>query len=92
MAGQGFMLNSYDPWVANCDVNESQMTITWHVDDLKISHVDDEEVTKMIDWFKSIYGKVKVSCGKLHQYLGINMDFGEKSKLKMSMVPFLEKP
>ena len=84
MAEKGFILNPYDPCVANCDVNGSQMTITWHVDDLKISHIDAKEVTKRIDWFKSIYGKVKVSRGKLHQYLGMDMDFGEKGKLKMS--------
>ena len=65
--------------------------ITWHVDDLQIWHVDDKEDTKRIDWFKSIYGKVKVSWGKLHQYLGMDMDFGEKGKLKMSVVPFLKK-
>ena len=53
--------------------------------------MDDKEVTKRIEWFKSIYGKVKVSRGKLHQYLGMDMDFGEKGKLKMSMVPFLKK-
>ena len=91
MAEKGFILNPYDPCVANCDVNGSQMTITWHVDDLKISHVDGKDVTKRIDWFKSIYGKGKVSRGKLHQYLGMDMDFGEKGKLKMSMVPFLKK-
>ena len=91
MKEQGFILNPYDPCVANCDINGSQMTITWPVDDLKISHVDDKEVMKRIDWFKSIYCKVKVSWGKLHQYLGRDIDFGEKGKLKMSMVPFLKK-
>ena len=91
MERKGFTLNPYDPRVGNCDLNGSQMTITWHVDDLNISHVDGEEVTKMIGWFKSIYGKVKVSRGKLHQYLGMDMDFGEKGKLKMSMVTFPKK-
>ena len=31
------------------------------------------------------------SQGDTHQYLGMDMDFGEKGKLKMSMVPFLKK-
>ena len=32
-----------------------------------------------------------MSRGKLHQYLGMDMDFSEKGKLKMSKVPFLKK-
>ena len=67
------------------------MTITWHVDDLKISHVEAREVTKIIDWFKSISGKVRVSRGAVHDYLGMNLDFSDKGKVKISMVPFLKK-
>ena len=46
----GFKLNPYDhdPCVANMIVNGKQMTITWHVDNLKISHVDEMEVTQII--------------------------------------------
>ena len=36
----GFEVNPYNPCVTNKTVNESQMTVTWHVDDLKISNVD----------------------------------------------------
>ena len=28
------------------------MTVTWNVDDLKISHIDSREVTRIIKWFK----------------------------------------
>jgi hypothetical protein len=35
----GFEINPYDPCVANKMVNETQMTIRWHVDDLMISHL-----------------------------------------------------
>ena len=61
---QGFELNPYDPCVANKMINGKHMTITWHVDDLKISHVNAREVTKIIEWFKSIYGTVHASRGK----------------------------
>eukprot|EP00957_Ditylum_brightwellii_P032859 2491532-Ditylum_brightwellii.AAC.1 len=67
------------------------MTITWHVDDLKISHAEAAEVTKIIQWFESIYGNVRISRGKHHDYLGMNLDFSEKGKVKISMVPFLKK-
>ena len=49
----GFIINPYDFCVANKWINGKQMTIIWHVDDLKISHVDEKELTKIIDWLKS---------------------------------------
>jgi hypothetical protein len=42
----GFKLNPYDPCVANKMINGKQMTVCWHVDDLKVSHIDPSEVTK----------------------------------------------
>ena len=44
----GFEVNPYDPCVANKMVNGSQITVTWHVDDLKVSHKESTEVTKFI--------------------------------------------
>ena len=42
----GFKVNPHHPYVANVDINNSQMTVTWHVDDLKVSHKDPFEITK----------------------------------------------
>jgi hypothetical protein len=39
----GFKLNPYDPCVANKEVNGTQITVCWHVDDLKVSPVDPKE-------------------------------------------------
>jgi hypothetical protein len=41
----GFEINPYDWCVANKMMNGKQCTILWHVDDLKISHVDPNAVT-----------------------------------------------
>jgi hypothetical protein len=38
LIGIGFKLNQYDPCVANKMVNGHQLTVSWHVDDLKVSH------------------------------------------------------
>ena len=35
----GFIVNDYDPYVVNKIVSRTKMTVVWHVDDLKISHV-----------------------------------------------------
>jgi hypothetical protein len=36
----GFVINPYDPCIANKIVDGHQLTLRWHVDDLMISHVD----------------------------------------------------
>ena len=36
----GFEINPYDPCVANKTINGCQMTICWHVDDLKVRRGD----------------------------------------------------
>ena len=36
----GFELNPYDPCVANKIVDGAQLTVVWHVNDLKVSHMD----------------------------------------------------
>jgi hypothetical protein len=38
LIGYGFELNPYDPCVANKMVNGQQLTVSWHVDDMKMSH------------------------------------------------------
>lgn len=66
LVAQGFEVNPFNPCVVNKNINGYQMTICWHVDDLKISHKDEKEVTKIKEWLRSIYGNVTVSRGKKH--------------------------
>jgi hypothetical protein len=48
LMSQGFDINQYDPCVANKLVNGEQFKPTWHVNDIKMSHKDSNEVTKVI--------------------------------------------
>jgi hypothetical protein len=50
-----FILNPYDPCVANKIVNGKQMTVCWHVDNLKVSHMDPTKVTKFGQWLSDPY-------------------------------------
>ena len=36
----GFELNPYNPCVANKTINRKQLTLVWHVDDIKASHIE----------------------------------------------------
>ena len=73
----GFELNPYDPCVANKTVENLQLTVVWHVDDLKVSHALTKVVTRMANWLKKTYkqlfsdgsGKMKINRGKIHEYL-----------------------
>ena len=84
-----FEINPYDPCVANKMVNGSQMKVLWHVDDLKVYHNSEFDITRFADYLISIYGGMSSSRGKVHDYIGMNLDFSEKVKLQVSMIPYL---
>ena len=54
----GFVLNPYDPCVANKIVDGAQLTVVWHVDDLKVSHVDAGVVTRMSVLIQKTYKRM----------------------------------
>ena len=37
-----FVVNPYDIYVANRTINGHQQTVTWYVDDVKVSHISPE--------------------------------------------------
>ena len=84
----GFIANLYDDCVANKDVNGSQCTILWHVDDLKISHKDPRVVEDIVDKLNERYGKeapLVVNRGKVHDYLGMTIDYSTPGKAIIRM-------
>jgi hypothetical protein len=88
---EGYELNPYDPCVANKIVAGTQFTVTWHVDDLKLSHVSSDKVTNTIEWLKSIYGQdMRVSRGKKHDYLGMDLDYSNEGEVKITMINYLK--
>ena len=67
----GFTPNKYDDCVVNKTINGHQMTVVWHMDDLKVSHVDVEEVDKFFIQMEETFGTdapLSVSRGKIHDY------------------------
>jgi hypothetical protein len=87
---EGYEINPYDPCIANKIVVGTQFTVTWHVDDLKLSHVSSDEVTKTIEWLKSIYGQdMRVSRGRKHD-LGMDLDYSNDSEVKITMINYLK--
>ena len=53
-----FALNPYDPCVVNKMVNGEQLTICWHVDDLKSSHIDPKVNDEFLQWIEDMFGQL----------------------------------
>ncbi len=61
-------------------------------------HASNHVVEQTIEWlrrdYKSIFkdgsGKMKVSRGKVHKYLGMTLDFTTKGQVKISMVDYVK--
>jgi hypothetical protein len=96
----GFVLNPYDFYVANIIIDGKQCTIVWHVNDLKISHVNSKVVTTILNLLDGRYGQeivggkrapITVCRGKIHDYLGMTLDYSEKGVVKIVMVAYVKK-
>jgi hypothetical protein len=95
---KGFTVNPYDACVWNKDINGKQLTICFHVDDCKVSHVDPKVNDKTIAWLKKEYesvfedgtGKMKVARGKVHKYLGMTLDFRTPKLVKVTMLKYVD--
>ena len=71
----GFENNPYNSWVANKTINGEKMTVAWHVDDLKMSQKSLSVNTGIIGWPRGIYGELRISRGKKHEYLGMDLNY-----------------
>ena len=90
----GFVINPYAWCVANKMIDGKQCTILWHVDDLKISHVDPEAVTGIIELIDKEFGKegpITVTRGKVHDYLGMTLDYSIEGKVMIKMIDSVAK-
>ena len=65
--------------------------MTLHVDDLKASHKYPFLATNFATYLSLIYVKdIKVNRGKLHDYFGINLEYSEDGKVKISMITYVQ--
>jgi hypothetical protein len=89
----GIVANPYDTCVVNKMINGKQLTVAWHVDDLKVSHVDTPVVDNFIDMMEEEYGKeapLTQSRGKVHDYLGMTLDYSKPGQVTVDMVDYLK--
>ncbi len=95
----GFAINPHDDWcVANKLIDGKQCAILWHVDDLKISHVNAKVVTTILNLLDAKYGQesvggkraaLTINRGHLHDYLGMTLDYSEPVYAKLNIVYYV---
>jgi hypothetical protein len=94
----GFIINPYDPCVANKIIEGKQMTICFHVDDRKLSHCKKKVMDTMIEYLREEYesifedgtGAMTVSRGKVHKYLGMTLDYTVCGQVKITMFVYVD--
>jgi hypothetical protein len=75
-------------------IDGKQCMIVWHVDDLKISHINDKVNTIIINLIDDEFGNeapLTITRGKVHDYLRMTLDYSEKGKVKIKMLDYVER-
>ena len=93
LEAEDFIFNPYDPCVANRLKEGKQQTVRFHVDDLMSSHINTRINDEFAKWLQNkygTYGDVKVTRGKVHDYLGMILDFREDKKLIVDMTKYVK--
>ena len=68
-------------------INRKNMTVTWHVNNKKSSHVFFFQNTKSIAYLATIYGEgITVHQGKVYNYLGMDFTFATDGIAQVSMI------
>ena len=96
LEAEGFVINPCDICCAIKMVNGKQLTLLWHVDDIKASHVDPKVIDDFVEWCRKTYAadgitELKPSRGKVHDYLGMILDFSVKGKVVIQMKDYIKK-
>jgi hypothetical protein len=91
----GYEPNCYDDRCTfNKMVNGNQVTIQFHVDDLKMSHTDQSVMDEILYDLNNKFGTKRkplaATTGLIHDYLGITIDYSDKDKVKFTMYDYLE--
>ena len=71
-----------------CGKQDGWVTIAWHMDDLKVSHMDESMIEKFLQDIKQELGKETpsiISHGKVHNYHRMTLDFMEPGHVVIEM-------
>ena len=87
------MRNEYDWCVMNKMVSGRQCTVAWYVDDIKMSHENQQVLEDLLTLLNDEFGKeapLTITQGKMHDYLGMVIDYTVPGKVKFTMKDFIQ--
>ena len=93
LTNHGFEQNAYDECMFNKVVNNEQLTVQFHVDDLKASHMEEKVLEGFLSDPRKEFGKeteLSETKGLVHDYLGMTLDYSLPGKVAFTMFDFLE--
>ena len=89
----GFTPNWYDSCVVNKKVNRKQLTVAWHVDELKVSHEEDNILDEFIGMMEEEFVQetpLTIKRGPIQEYLGMTLDFTERGRVVVKMSNYIK--
>ncbi len=82
----GFAAYPYDPCVYNkVGVEGAQITVVMHVDDLFVVSMRNASLAKFENYMRKVYKDIKVSKGKVLDYIGMTFDYVVPGQVCMTM-------
>ena len=69
LKSQGLLINPYYRCMKNSTIQDNQCTILGYVDNNKVSHVDEEVNTKVVEKISEHFGSLTVSRGDKDKFL-----------------------
>ena len=89
----GFTPNRYDSCVVNKKVNRKQLTVAWHMDNLKVSHKEENILDEFIGMMEEECGQeipLTIMRGPIQEYLRMTLDFTERGRVVVKMSNYIK--
>ncbi len=90
LLNMNFKINPYDQCVANATINGKQCTMTWYVDDNKLSHVDSKVNDEIIATIEKRFPGLVITRGKEHIFLGMKIKFIGNGLVEITLQDYLK--
>jgi len=86
----GFQINPYDPCVfKKTDALGTDIYVALYVDDIKSMSESQDLLDELQLELEAVFGKMKVTDGLVHEYLGMKFDYSTPGKVIITMKKYL---
>jgi hypothetical protein len=76
--------------VANKTINSKQCTICWRVDNLKMSHVDQEVLESIVKQLEAKHSPMTITRGTTHTYVVMNIVYNNDKTVTIDMIQYVK--